>query len=544
MFASESKQNDLSGMNRRASQCRCLTGVLLLATLVSLAPVAVTAQQQQANVQLSGHVGYSRTSPPTSGVRLLEDIFQRVRSAPQIAMAQNLYKQQQLDVQQQQAGPTDYRLAIRPKKISGKNSSMPSPTLQLVPAEKSISDSSSLAAAFGTGGSSTLIASRNEPVPESWLGNRQFPMVARDQNKANAGMWESPAPEAKREAAKDAKERERDNDGARIASRGYTTSNSKEYRPPDLATAAGRLLGVTAAIQNAQQWAQDAENQQAPQLQAAKPRSRAEQTAFEGRLKADKSSAGAYAGADSFANGDEGYFDARSKTKVAALDNLSQRRADVGNKKAKSQTPFQSWATPSPSRVAPSSPLNASNTIVAGKLMRQMQEAGAGMGGSASSADDNVRPHIAMADIALLPPNVVTGIPLVRLGTSEMQASSALQAIGNMKQQKLNKWTIWSWNRPQNKAGTSIQLYMRNGLLDAMRIFDSSLIGADFGVTLGDSLAKVKERFGEPAFILQEPGPGAGQNYIYPISQIGFQLARPKPSEQPRVVSVLIFNVK
>jgi hypothetical protein len=85
---------------------------------------------------------------------------------------------------------------------------------------------------------------------------------------------------------------------------------------------------------------------------------------------------------------------------------------------------------------------------------------------------------------------------------------------------------------------------MRNGLLDAMRIFDQTLIGPDFGVTLGDSLARVKEKFGEPAFILQEPGPGAGQNYIYPISQVGFQLARPAPGDQPRVVSLLIFNVK
>ena len=77
-----------------------------------------------------------------------------------------------------------------------------------------------------------------------------------------------------------------------------------------------------------------------------------------------------------------------------------------------------------------------------------------------------------------------------------------------------------------------------------LRIFDSSLIAPDFGVSLRDNLSCVKEKFGEPAFILQEPIPGAGQNYIYPISQVGFQFARPAPGQQPRVVSVLIFNVK
>jgi hypothetical protein len=157
---------------------------------------------------------------------------------------------------------------------------------------------------------------------------------------------------------------------------------------------------------------------------------------------------------------------------------------------------------------------------------------------------DEKKAKLAMADIALLPPNVVTGIPLVHLGSSEQQASGALQSIGSMKQQKVQKWTVWSWARPQAKTGTSLQLYMRNGLLDAMRIFDSSLIGTDFGVNVGDSMARVKEKFGEPAFIVDEPQPGAGRNYIYPISQIGFQLARPAPGDQPRVVSVLIFNVK
>ncbi|MGC5184045.1 hypothetical protein ACPXBI_28750, partial [Escherichia coli] len=60
----------------------------------------------------------------------------------------------------------------------------------------------------------------------------------------------------------------------------------------------------------------------------------------------------------------------------------------------------------------------------------------------------------------------------------------------------------------------------------------------------------IKEKFGEPAFILPEPAGGrsieAGKNYIYPISQVSFALARShdKAKPAPQVVSMLIFNVK
>jgi hypothetical protein len=36
----------------------------------------------------------------------------------------------------------------------------------------------------------------------------------------------------------------------------------------------------------------------------------------------------------------------------------------------------------------------------------------------------------------------------------------------------------------------------------------------------------------------------SGQNYVYPISQISFQLARPTGKSAPQVVSVMIFNTK
>lgn len=146
--------------------------------------------------------------------------------------------------------------------------------------------------------------------------------------------------------------------------------------------------------------------------------------------------------------------------------------------------------------------------------------------------------------IALLPPNVVTGIPLISLGVSEAQASTSLSELGHMSHEKLNNWSIWSWQRDVRFPQTALQLYMKHGMLEAMRIFDSSLIAPNFGVNLGDDISKVKEKFGEPAFIIGEPESGSGQNYIYPISQIGFQLVRLGPNDTPKVISVLIFNVK
>ena len=81
-------------------------------------------------------------------------------------------------------------------------------------------------------------------------------------------------------------------------------------------------------------------------------------------------------------------------------------------------------------------------------------------------------------------------------------------------------------------------------MVDAIRIFDSSFLRPDLGVNLGDGIAAVKEKFGEPSFILSDPSAVPTQNYIYPISQIGFQLSRSKEDEPPKIVSMIVFNVK
>jgi hypothetical protein len=82
-----------------------------------------------------------------------------------------------------------------------------------------------------------------------------------------------------------------------------------------------------------------------------------------------------------------------------------------------------------------------------------------------------------------------------------------------------------------------------------MRIFDASLMPSDLGVALGDKLTAVKSKFGEPAFLISEPNVAresatAGLNYVYPISQVSFEIARPSKKGSLQVVSMLLFNMK
>jgi hypothetical protein len=498
MFGDEARRN-------YARRTPAIAGVLLLAAFVGVTPLAVLSQERaQQMVQLSGHINYSHTSPPTSGVKLLEDIFQRVRSAPQIAMARNLMKQQQ-----QLAQLPEEALKIRPKTLLGNSRSLAAPSLQIMPQGGAGGTLTAAFAGDGAVGEGTLAGlpqvNMGTHVAEVYMGSRAFPLQQQAHNKpAEKGMWES-------QQMADAEKK--------------SEQSARPQQPMDLKTATSRFFGIANALQNAQSYGNQVRDQRDRQQIANNeaPQNKADRIAY----KLPPTSL------DSFVQTQAEGADA------GAYDELSERRredsATKNRKKGsgyyadKDSSSLRAAASPAPTAPAPK---RVARQVI-GKSVAAKEE---------TSADKKSK--LAMADIALLPPNVVTGIPLVRLGSSETQANNALQAIGSMKQQKVNKWTVWSWNRPQSKTGTSLQLYMRNGLLDAMRIFDPSLISQDFGVNLGDSLARVKEKYGEPAFILQEPGPGAGQNYVYPISQIGFQLARPNPGEQPRVVSVLIFNVK
>ncbi len=504
---------------------------------------------------LSGHIGYSRISAPQSGVKLLEDIFQRVSAAPQIALAKGQLKPQAQEVFQPTVeGRLNQGLAIRPKQ-TGKNALMPSPSLQL------IASANSPGSAGKPVGQGVVAYRAGEPSQsEIWMGNAfqsqsRVPLTQNQAASQSPGIWESPqfnqqnnkqlsngllasnnapvaAPTLPREmgsAEEPVVVAEKEPGRRQLRSRA-------QQSPMDLATASGKLYDLSRRLEEAQK------------LPSPPP-----------SISGGSSS---FSFADNGKVGEKISYD-RKSTAVAQCQcpppsavraqrlppvvndglALDERRQNASSGSfAKHKALVQS----SSSRL--DSALKGAGLEDAEKKRGFFQERDGFCENRSQSNERQPRKESSMlADkdvIALLPPNVVTGIPLVRLGISQSQASSALQAIGNMKQQKVNNWTVLSWQRPQAKGSTALQLYIRHGLLDAMRIFEPSLIAADFGVTLGDSLSTVKEKFGEPAFILGEPSPGAGQNYIYPISQVAFQLARPAPDQSPRVVSVLIFNVK
>jgi hypothetical protein len=148
--------------------------------------------------------------------------------------------------------------------------------------------------------------------------------------------------------------------------------------------------------------------------------------------------------------------------------------------------------------------------------------------------------------MALLPPSVVSGIPLARLGATEQELNTSLSKK-NAQKQKIEDWTIWTL-KGTNDHSAGVQLYLRHSVVEAIRVFHPFYLGDEVGIRIGDDLRTVKNKFGEPAIILPEPDyagkHNASQNYVYPISHVAFQLARSKSDPSPQVVSVLIFDVQ
>ena len=73
--------------------------------------------------------------------------------------------------------------------------------------------------------------------------------------------------------------------------------------------------------------------------------------------------------------------------------------------------------------------------------------------------------------IAMLPPRVVNGIPLVRLGVSAAQIQPALGNAVQIKKQKINTWDVWSVSRKNSKESL-LQIYLQKGVVEAIRVFD------------------------------------------------------------------------
>lgn len=533
------------------SRQRILTAssVMLLCSVmaVTLQPVRSQSVSPSATkamvVSPKMRVAYSKVTPPQGGVRLLQDIFNRVRSAPQIAMyksgAKKIAESQQLI---NQAGPTDYKRAIRPKE-QGKNLFIPAPQLQiLATSEKESSLTRGLSGATnGTIGPGVSMEVASNALPQSnmskfintpgdnFRADANAKLRAKINQQGQATLSQSVVGGAGGNAFGDMTA----SHAGKFKARGVSMAPKSISQPVPLPVAVGRLGGalndMNKKMEEADKIAADAPT--VPLQISNKP-----QTSL---LKAKSSSTAARRAMDERQYGNEGQ--SFSQTGVVAIVPSQMQNSTANGRLMKTYVQENRGGRRPPSSTVgiwepEGKDSGAANTVVQSEDSSDAFTSSFEWSGTKKQASDRDL-------IALLPPNVVTGIPLIRLGISEAQASSALAQIGKMKVEQVSNWKVWTWSKPAEKDA-ALQLYVRHGLLDAMRIFDRSLIGSDFGVTLGDDLSKVKEKFGEPAFMVQEPSPGAGQNYIYPISQVGFQIARQGPDQQPRVVSVLIFHVK
>jgi hypothetical protein len=151
--------------------------------------------------------------------------------------------------------------------------------------------------------------------------------------------------------------------------------------------------------------------------------------------------------------------------------------------------------------------------------------------------------------VAFLPPSTVHGINGLPLGASEAETAKFFKNRGNLSRSFISGWKVWTLLDGQQTP--ILQVYLRNGRTEAFRIFNQSYVPAGLGVAINDELPSMKGKFGEPSFILEEPGIKpqlaaqsatiVAKNYVYPVSQVSFQLVRTGPSS-PHINSLLLFR--
>lgn len=159
--------------------------------------------------------------------------------------------------------------------------------------------------------------------------------------------------------------------------------------------------------------------------------------------------------------------------------------------------------------------------------------------------------------VAYNPPSMIFGIAGLQLGASNNEVSNYLKSQygtdkSKFKSYKYKEWLVWSLVEPASGGSgekTTLQIFSRANQVEALRIFDDKYIPEAVSVKLADTMAVMKNRFGEPAFVLEEPQPKDGggdrkmiKNYVYPVSQVSFQLVRGESGTSPVVTSVLLFK--
>lgn len=553
-------------------------GLYILGTplLVALSIAIMTGAPAKSDPKMSvrtaviASTAKPKFSPPHAGVKLLEDILNKMRATPQLAMKnkQGLMKQQQIADDQQQ-GATDQFLAIKPKEPSSvalaKDSKSKERQIAMLPKSGFYQQQ---AQSLSQGSSRPVNLLRGNTAPGSNYASPGDSQYSPEQSRARQ--------ELKSTAASGA-------DGNVIA---YGTGHASNpvSRLRDALTAVSGMTRV---------------GSMAPASPSAMPQAnmgaRVDRTSQTTRLIAQKQTDKDYgatqaqsqslsrgvAAASRFSFAPNAWSQAAPrKVASSAGGYVNEYNAGVNSSAAQSMDQpvvsqrMQAASSGASAAIAPGSAGGfgggyASNSaaeadvvaarppqpVSAYKYTREYgnnardaeKAAGDEYAEDAQSEFRSKRKSESESSkktlVALLPPSVVTGIPLIRLGISETEANSGLASMGSLNKENISNWNVWSLQRAGSKD-TSLQVYIRHNRVEAIRIFDPTLIAPDFGVKLGDELPTVKQKFGEPAFMVPEPTARAGQNYVYPISQVSFQLSRIGSNQKPQVVSLLIFNVQ
>lgn len=540
------------------------SATLLFALSLSVTNLAGAAPQKvQPVTKVAAH--HTRISPPHAGVKLLEDILSRMRNLPQIAMTKNQqsfqYRQAQQSTAQSQ-GATDQLLAIRPKESSSKAKAEKRRSTIAMAEPKQDSFSSSRSKDMGRmddaksawGADSMRRASQQG----SW-GSTGGKMLAQQPARGaflsglpstNMGAY-VPNPNAYNASTTNNKGIQNFDQQAEE----ITKRLSPEARQR-LTASTSRLYDVAKKLEEAQQMANNLGKQSAGGGGSGYANTRNQILADErhapgGGFRAEQKQAKVISTNPLITEYDKTLANAGASAVAGDAEEPSSIVSEKEKPADKTQTLARAMPTPAAPMSLPFGANNESNWAAQRppaepSLFKHVREFLNRDGTSIANAPKQQAEGAEKSkpiEVALLPPSVVTGIPLVRLGTSESETNKALAGKGSLNKTKVNDWSVWSLQKPGNDE-VSLQIYTRNGQVEAIRIFDTSLISPEFGVKLGDELTSVKQRFGEPAFILSEPQSRGGQNYVYPISQVSFQLAMASRTSPPKVVSLLIFNAK
>jgi len=435
----------------------------------------------------------SHVSPPLAGIRLLEDIFQKMHSLPQLAMNSKMtpllaYQNQAANSNFQQS-LTDPNLTIRPRQTSRR----------MKTAERGI----------------TPIDDR--PVVKDFREASDGSVLKQDSSRAINAPVAAAMPQSM-SAGRAARFY-----GAPMEVPILDEEHAAAFKP--MSAAVQHLYGITNQMQKAQSVADALSS--ANSDTAAKKVAAMRATSL--ARAQDKSTYRSVAISPNITEIRTESHEARTRDLTPAAAPMGAMRQDEFS--AGGAGPALQGAT---SSTIPS-PMQDQKELILDQpgIYKYMHEYA-----------KNKAPQSKPTEIAMNAPNVVTGIPLVHLGSLASDAKSALASRYKVREQQMEGWTVCTGSKPHN-SDAAIQLYLKHGMVEAMRVFDRSLLSGELGVGLGDNLQAMKSQFGEPAFIIHEPTPSAspsGQNYVYPISQVCFQLSR-SGKDAPRVVSVLIFNV-